>query len=135
MAPTRKRPDTIAMHEQNRLTREHPSRALKDEFPEVAYIRITLTFEDFDDQNHPGPKELSYGPANRAFFELKCPCYECVLGGFNFAAPVSEAIRNRLTLVKGTEKCPGWQDRERLHKYGCYLKAHYEIHVEYATSV
>ena len=135
MARKRKHSDAVEMHERNRFMRERQSPTVKDEFPEVTQIRISLTFEDFDNRTHPKPQELNYAQANRAFFELKCPLYECVMGGFNFSAPVREAIRNRLTVTKGTEKCPGWQDLERIHKHGCYLKAHYEIHVQYTSAV
>lgn len=135
MARKRKHPDAVEMHGQNRLMREGQSRTVKDEFPDVTQIRIGLTFEDIDNRTPPKPQELNYAPASRAFFELKCPFYECVMGGFNFSAPVREAIRNRLALAKGAEKCPGWQDRERIHKHGCCLKAHYEIHVKYTSAV
>ena len=120
------------MHEQMRFEREQESRKVQEEFPEVAHIRISLTFEDNDNQGrHPGPQELNYGPNNRAFFELKCPSYVCVMGGFNFRSTVGEAISARRDVTEGTEKCTGWQDREGIHKHGCDLEALFEIHIEY----
>ena len=135
MARKRKHPDAVEMHEQQRSVREYQSPMIKDEFSEVAHIRISLTFKDFDERKGPVPRELNYSPESRAFFELKCPYWECVMGGFNFSAPVREAVRARLACPKGTERCPGWQDRERINKHGCYLKAHYEIHIQYRGAV
>lgn len=131
MSARRRRPDAVQMYEERRLTREHESGTVAEEFPDVVSIRIRLTFEDIDKQSHPEARELNYGPSSRAFFELSCPYRECVMGGFAFSAAVRGAIQSRLVHATGTASCPGWQDRERIRKHGCYLKAKYEIHVEY----
>ncbi len=131
MARKRKHPDAVDMHEQQRLVRENQSPTIQDEFPEVTHIRIDLKFEDFDERKGPEPSQLNYSPQSRAFFELRCPYRECVMGGFDFSAPVRQAVRDRLPNRKGTEECQGWQDRERIRKHGCYLKAHYEVHIQY----
>ncbi len=131
MRRTRKQPDAVEMHERERSARENHSFSIIDMFPGVTSIRIDLTFEDFDEKEGPKPCQLKFSPRSRAFFELRCPYRECVMGGFNFSAAVRQAVDKQSSDVKGTKQCPGWQDRERVHKNGCYLKAHYEVHVEY----
>ena len=39
------------MYEQMRFEREQESRKIQEEFPEVAHLRISLTFEDHDNQD------------------------------------------------------------------------------------
>lgn len=131
MARKRRHPDAVDIHEQQRSIRENQAPTIGDEFPDVVHIRINLTFEDFDEKCDPKPVELNYSPESRSFFELKCPYWECVMGGFNFSAPVQKAVREQLPNLKGTEKCGGWQDRERINKNPCYLKAHYEVYIQY----
>ena len=135
MARKRKRPDAVEMHEHQRLVRQLQSTMIKDEFPEVFHITISLTFGDFDEEVDPDSCMFEYSPESRAFFELKCPFWECIMGGFNFSAPVRKAVTDRLEKLKGTEKCPGWQDRERINKHRCYLTAHYEIHIQYKNDL
>ncbi len=135
MARREKQHDAVERHEQNREVRWQQSRTVEKTFPNVLSIRLALTFEDIDEKTHPDPKELTYTANSRAFFELKCPYQECVMGGFNFTSAVRNAITERKDYSKGTEKCPGWQDRERIHKHGCHLTAHYVLRVEYASAV
>lgn len=131
MARKRKHPDAVDTHEQQRSVRQNQAPTIQDEFPEVTHIRIDLTFEGFNERTGLQRHQLNYSPQSPAFFELKCPYWECAMGGFNFSTPVRRAVRDRLSELKGTEKCPGWMDRERMHKHGCRLKAHYEVHIQY----
>lgn len=122
-------------HETSRMSREATAPTIEQEFPNVAEIRIRVVFEDFDQKKGPEPWSLRYAPKQSAFFEHRCPYWECVLGGFSFGSAVRAAVSSRNTSATGTETCPGWQDPERLYKHGCRLKAHYEIEIDYRPTL
>jgi len=136
MAKRRKRgSDPGEIHEQQRFEREARTGKIAERFPGVKRILIRLRFEDIDRHCNPEPRELEFDPTSTAFFELKCPLYQCVKGGFNFSAPVAEMNRTRQLRSKGHSVCQGWQDRERINKHRCLLTAHYEIQVGYSSAV
>ncbi len=128
-----KRPDPFESHEQRRLLREQESRLVGEEFSRTHKIQIELVFEDYDNQCHPKPGQMEYSIKSKSFFELKCPFHECVMGGFDLSAAVRQAISARLTHATGSTKCSGWQDRDRIGKHGCSLKANYEIRIQYES--
>lgn len=129
MARKSKRPDAVDMYNRERAMRRSQVSSVGLTFSGVASIKIQLSFEDPDGREGPESRELNYSPDSTAFFELDCPYHECIMGGFDFSAPVREAVRQRET-VEGELSCPGWQDRERINKHGCYLKARYRVLVE-----
>ncbi len=122
-------------HEHSRIIREGSAPTIEQEFPIVAEIRLRVTFEDVDEKKGPEPWSLRYAPAQKAFFEHRCPYWECVMGGFSFAPAVYSAVQSRKDSISGTERCQGWQDIERMYKHGCRLKAHYEIEIAYRSAV
>jgi len=107
--------------------------AIRDAFPGVETVRISLTFEDPDKRGDPQAKQLKFGPGQKAFFHIPCPFRECVRGGFDLDAAVRDTVRAQATSARGEQDCQGWQDPERIGKRRCWLKARYEIQIEYGS--
>ena len=61
---------------------------IKDRFPEVASIKIKRNFIDFDADKRLNKnfKEWNIPLTAYALFEIKCPMYECVDGGFDLGS-------------------------------------------------
>ena len=127
----KQKPDMIETHELRRYERESSSETIATDFPCVRSITITVRFKDADGQCDPETQTRTYSPGMKAFFEIRCPFQECVLGGFNFGGSVAGAVRDRKRQVAGETKCAGWQDRERINKHRCMLKAFCEINIAY----
>jgi hypothetical protein len=107
------------------------SPAIRGAFPGVKAVRINLTFEDPDKLGDPQPKQFKFGPDQKAFFYIPCAFRECVRGGFDLDAAVRDAVRTQTASVRGEQDCQGWQDPERVDQHRCWLKARYEIEIEY----
>jgi hypothetical protein len=121
--------------QQHRLRQSNPS--ISELLPSVKAVRINLTFED---PNRPGkqtPKQLTFRPEQKAFFHIPCLFRKCVGGGFDLAPVVRGAMRAHAVSVFGEQKCQGWQQSERIGMHRCWLKARYDIQIEYggATTV
>jgi len=131
MARRKKRLGVTERHKELRYAREHQAQPIEKVFPEVDHIRIDITFQDYDEDCHPSPQQISFIPQSKAFFEIDCPFYECVMGGFDFSNNVNRCVEKKRTTIEGESTCQGWQDLERLNKNGCFLKAKYTISVDY----
>ncbi len=129
----KKRPDAAEAHELRRYERESYAQTIAAEYPGVRSIRIAVRFKDADGQCDPEPQTRTYSPGMKAFFEIRCPFRECVLGGFDFGGAVAVAVRQRQSKASGEAACSGWQDRERINKHACMLKASYEIDITYGA--
>lgn len=106
---------------------------IKDRFPKVASIKIERNFVDFDtDEHFSKDPEWNVPLTAYALFEIECPMYECVDGGFNLTDIITKMIKNKLTHKKGSFTCQGWQDQERVGKHKCMTKLLYEINIEYS---
>jgi len=110
------------------------SPAIRDVFPGVEAVRINLTFKDPDGLADPKPMRLKFGPEQKAFFHLDCLFWECVRGGFDLGPAVRDAVRAQARSARGEQDCQGWQDPERIGKHRCWLKARYEIQIEYGST-
>jgi len=135
MVKRRKRSDAVEQHIQSRYFRGSKAQLIRKVYPDVERIVIDLSFQDFDEKCNPSPKQLIFTPESKAFFEIECPFLECVLGGFDFSSDVRRCIESKTNSISGESKCHGWQDRERINKHRCLLKAHFTISVNYASSV
>jgi hypothetical protein len=134
MKKHKKHPDRIDSYKQGRLFRQAQADRLANRLPGVQSIQIKFRFTDFDGGEDPAPKSITFCRHSKAFFEVECPFWECVMGGFDLTGSVFECIRRRQTHLTGESTCGGWQDRERINNHRCLLKAHYDITVEYAQS-
>jgi hypothetical protein len=107
------------------------ARFIKDKFPMLASLSIDMAFEEPDWGGNPSPRQESFGPESKAFFEVECPYIECISGGFNLSNAVSKLVNNRLNETSGTIICQGWQDQERVGQHRCLLKMKYKITATY----
>src|SRR5262249_24104390 len=73
---------------QQRHSHWQKSPAIRDAFPGVEAVRINLTFDDPEKVGNPQPKQLKFGPEQRALFHIACPFRECVRGGFDLGPVV-----------------------------------------------
>jgi hypothetical protein len=110
---------------------------IKDRFPEVVSIKIKKDFIDYDTNEHlnENSQEWDIPLTTYALFEIKCPMYECVDGGFDLTDIITKTIKNKLTHKKGSLTCQGWQDQERVGKHQCLTKLLYEIRIEYSQNL
>lgn len=130
---SKRKPDAADMHTQRRYERQNSAGKIALQFPNVSHITIKITFSDFDAHTNPEPQMLSFSPHSSAFFEIECPFWECVMGGFDLGVEVNNCVASKSTNYNGEKTCSGWQDRERINKHSCRLKAIFEIEVEYGS--
>lgn len=128
-----KYPNAYQMHEHSRMMSEEHARTMEEDHPGVARLKVKISFQDPDTGKVTKEQERTYLPNSKAFFEIACPYRECVLGGFNLASLVRSSLREKQTVTDGESTCSGWQDRERVHKHRCMLKAHVTLEVEFAS--
>ena len=100
-------------------------------FPNLSGLVIDMTFKNPDWGKDPRPRQRSYGPEHRAFFEIECTDRECVSGGFDLSKAVSQLVSSGNTESSGTITCMGWQDVERVGQYRCLLEMTYKITATY----
>lgn len=127
----KKRPDIVETHELRRFERHNHAETIATTYPDVRSITITVRFKDANGLCDPEAQTWTYSPAMKGFFEIRCPFWECALGGFNFGGAVAGTVKDRQRKASGEAKCSGWQDRERVNKHACMLKAFYEIDIAY----
>jgi hypothetical protein len=127
----KKKPDIYEQQKQRRWEAYSQAPLIKDRFPILASLSMHMTFEEPDWGGNPSPKQETFGPKSKAFFEIECPYYECISGGFNLSSAVIKLVNTRGTESSGTIICQGWQDRERINKHRCLLKMKYKITATY----
>ena len=108
--------------------------AIRDSFPGVEAVRINLTFDDPEKVGKPQPKQLTFGPEQKAFFDIACPFRECVRGGFDLGPAVRDVVRAQATSAHGERVCQGWENPERFGERRCWLRARYKIQIEYGNT-
>ena len=135
MAAKKKRPDAIDERVLQRDQQRLRAPKIAEKYPQIAAIGLDITYEDYDGDRSRAAQQMNFSLQAPAFFEFNCPLRECVLGGFNFGSIVGGAIEEKAPGKSGTVSCPGWQDRERLHKHRCYLKAYYVLRLQYRGGV
>lgn len=131
MRKQRKRLDAVAQQRQAYFFRESRAHTVSEEFPNVKQVHIHVKFQAPSWGSSPEPAEWSYSPSSKAFFEMECPHRECVIGGFDFSSTIRTSVKSKLSSATGEILCQGWQDRERIYKHKCLLKAQYIICVDY----
>jgi hypothetical protein len=125
-----KTPDLNEQHKQQRSACRDRASLFREEFPHLASLVIEMSFRP-DWGSPPTPTQRCYGPTSKAFFEIECPDYECVAGGFDLSWPVSEIVNSGDLSSSGSLICQGWQGRERIGKHRCLLTMEYKIGVTY----
>jgi len=119
---------------QQRHSHWQKSPAIRNVFPGVEAVRINLTFDDLEKIGNPQPKQLTFGPEQKAFFHIACPFRECVRGGFDLGPEVLDVVRAQATLARGEQVCQGWENPERFGEHRCWLRARYEIQIKYGNT-
>jgi len=115
MKPASRKPVTAG--EQKRNQRQYDRErapAMRSAFPQVAQVRIELTFSD---RTHLAPSSQSHAlfPAARAFFRFACPCQDCD-GEFDVTANVGKlaAAGGQITRTATSRlSCQGVRSRDR----------------------
>lgn len=100
---------------------------LRERFPSLASLSISMDFENPGWGNNPSPMRQHVGPEDKAFFQVQCPHRECVGGGFNLLDAVSKLVNDGLKEATEAITCQGWQDHERISRHRCLLKMNYKI--------
>jgi hypothetical protein len=134
----RKRAKKLDIYEQQKQAywRAYDRAALiRERFPSLASLSIHMDFENPDWGGNPNPSEQHFGPEDKAFFEVQCPHWECIRGGFNLRDAVLRLVNGRLEETTGAITCQGWQDRERIGQHRCLLKMNYKITAVYAEDL
>jgi hypothetical protein len=134
----RKRAKKLDIYEQQKQAHWRAyDRALliRERFPSLASLSIHMDFENPDWGGNPSPEQQHFGPEDKAFFEVQCPHWECIKGGFNLLDAVSKSVNRRLEETTGTITCQGWQDQERVGQNRCLLKMKYKITATYLNHV
>jgi hypothetical protein len=127
----RKKKQTVYdLHNQQYWRMHDWARPMSESYPEIASVKIELTFKDPDWHGDPAPRTLNFGPHQKSYFHMQCPYRECVRGGFDFSQGVKEAINNPSNEAIGRVLCDGWQDQERINKHHCMLAVSYRVTVE-----
>ena len=109
--------------------------SLREKFPRVEQVALELTFSDPSGVGKHSPQTHMLGPAARAYFEVACPCSECLAGGFDLSTVISEMLARGRTKVSGKLSCHGWQDRGRACEHRCLLELRYRATASYEPSV
>jgi hypothetical protein len=109
---------------------------VKDRFPNVKTIKIKKVFVDFDDNREFTKEPVVWNiPLDRhAIFDIECPMWECVDGGFDLTDVINNMVKDHKTTEEGVQRCEGWQDPERVGQHHCYTKLEYKIDIEYNNS-
>jgi hypothetical protein len=96
-------------------------------YPEIGKITLFVAFEEADSESEPNYQQIIFTADSDAAFRLGCTREKCLVGGFDFAPIVDEAVKNRESRLQGTLECQG-----TLGPLGprCSLKAEYRIMVE-----
>ncbi len=110
---------------------------IKDKYPNVKSISIKRTFID-DAGKKLTNSSKDWGvriDTADAIFNMDCPLYECVDGGFDLTKDITEMMKNGIMHIAGEQTCPGWQDEERVGNFHCLTQLQYEIDIEYSDSL
>lgn len=100
---------------------------LDEKYPDVARVRIELSFPD---TAGPAPVRQLHDmyPAAPAYFDFACPYGDCD-GGFDLNKPAASLMKNSTVRAEGTIECSG--NRVGMTRQPCSLRAHYRIAAEY----
>lgn len=105
------------------------SETVRNAFPAVEHIRLTLTFIE-PTEPAPAPQTLELHPPARAYFAFPCPWSDCD-GHFDLGAMARDAIEHGKTTLDGSLVCDGQRARNRIPKLPCGLRIDYSLGILY----
>jgi hypothetical protein len=98
---------------------------LRATFPTVEQIRIELKFEG-PSSSVPTPQSYVLYPPARAFFEYRCPYWDCD-GQFDLSDAVKVALADAMHRAEGVLECRGSRVADRASRRPCLLRLVYEV--------
>lgn len=101
---------------------------LREEFPELAQLRVELYFAD---STRPAPSSQSHTlyPAARAYFRFACPCFDCN-GEFDLGAEaraLAAASGPRQRETRGALECVGVRSHDQRGGVRCPIQLQFRI--------
>lgn len=112
--------------------RAHSARPFNALFPQVASLRLSMTFEG-DNPNEVSETHVRDISVENAVIPLlvNCPQRECVDGGFDLSNAIGDVVHARKSSGHVRLVCDGWQDEERRDQYRCRFGLECDIAVTY----
>lgn len=89
-------------------------------FPDVEQLRIELKFEA-SDVSVPAPQSHVLYPPARAFFEYRCPYWDCD-GQFDLGGAVAAAVAGATHRAESVLECQGSRIGDRGSRRPCQLR-------------
>ena len=109
------------------------ARALREVFPAVQQLRFELNFESTTTSTPTSQSHVLHPPA-RAFFEFRCPYWDCD-GQFDLTRAVNAALADPAHQAEGVLECCGERARDRGSKQPCQLRLIYTVTAVYQRDV
>lgn len=126
-----KKQDIYDLQKQRRWEARDRASSIREAFPKLNSLTISMTFKNPDWGGDPAPQEHNFSQESKASFDFECPHLECVSGGFNISGAVLELVNNNGKETSGETTCQGWQDKERINKHRCMVKMQFKIIASY----
>lgn len=106
------------------------SAALRRAYPNVAQLRIELTFSDLSNHAHSPQRHTFYPPAP-AYFRFACPCADCD-ADFDLIPVVAKLLDGadacqRPATVAGQMSCDGIRLRDRVGCSPCSMQLKFQL--------
>jgi len=126
----RKSVNSAAQRRELMLSARNRSVALRRAYPDVAHLRIELTFSDLS-AHTPSPQRHTLYPPAPAFFRFACPCADCD-ADFDLTAVVTKLLdgasgRKRAATVSGQMSCHGIRLRDRAGSNACSMQVNFRL--------
>lgn len=126
----RKSGNPAAQRREQMLSERNRSAALRRAYPDVAQLRIELTFSDMSDYT-PSPQRHTLYPPAPAFFRFACPCADCD-ADFDLMPVVAKLLdgasgRKRAATVSGQMSCHGVRLRDRVGSKECSMQLKFQL--------
>lgn len=109
------------------------AQTLRDAFPSVELVRMTLTFEQAASTVPTAQAHVLHPPA-RAFFTFACPYSDCD-GQFDLNEVATTLLGRSERHAHGTLQCAGVRTRDRLGKHPCQLLLRYTVTAQYRAAL
>lgn len=135
MARGKKKPPEVRAAEA-RYQRQQMAGRIKDRYPNVETIDLTLVRTDPDPHMQPGGPTTdtqSIGPNAYALVETRCGNRECTRGYHDLSEIIREMVANNEATRTGHTQCTGWQDAERVGAHQCLMQLDYTIDITYKS--
>jgi hypothetical protein len=118
----------LARKEQWRQDRA-AARTMRQAFPELAQMRVDLTFVEAVPRVPAAQSHVMHPPA-RAFFQFPCPYASCE-GRFDLTSAANLIFSSAATRKTGSLECSGLRPKGAALKQPCGVQARYTIVAEY----